>query len=100
MKYAFLALALAAAVAVPAVQPADAAPKAKKYKSSGPLKGVIYGKPRRIGGYSYSYSDVMEPSKFRNSPQATGLHDSGAIDGDFFFPRPSGPFGGYTPYMN
>ena len=98
MKYAFLAIALAAVVALPAVQPAEA--QTKVYKSKGPLKGVIYGKTRRIGGYSYSYSDVMEPSKFRNSPQATGLHDSGAIDGDFFFPRPSGPFGGYTPYMN
>ncbi len=98
IKYTFLALALLAAAAIP-VTPADAAPK-KVYKSKGPLKGVIYGKQRRIGGYSYKYSDVIEPSKFRNSPQATGLHDSGVIDGDFFYPRPSSPFGGYTPYMN
>lgn len=97
IKYTFLALALLAAAAIP-VTPADAAPK-KAYKSK-PLKGVIYGNQRRIGGYSYKYSDVMEPSKFRNSPQATGLHDSGVIDGDFFYPRPSSPFGGYTPYMN
>ena len=97
IKYIFLALALLAAVAVP-VASVEAAPK-KVYKSK-PLKGVIYGNQRRIGGYSYKYSDVMEPSKFRNSPQATGLHDSGVIDGDFFYPRPTGPFGGYTPYMH
>lgn len=98
MKYTFLALALLAAVAIP-VASVEAAPKSKAYKSK-PLKGVIYGNQRRIGGYSYKYSDVMEPSKFRNSPYATGLHDSGVIDGDFFYPRASGPFGGYTPYMN
>lgn len=97
IKYTFMALALLAAAAIP-VTPADAAPK-KAYKSK-PLKGVIYGKQRRIGGYSYKYSDVMAPSKFGNTPVATGLHESGAIDSDFFYPRPSGPFGGYTPYMN
>jgi hypothetical protein len=73
----------------------------KTYKKSrGPLKGVIYGNRRRVGGYSYSYSDVIRPGRFANHPAATGLHDSGVIDSDFFYPRPSGPFGGYTPYMN
>ena len=99
MKYVVLALALAAAASLPRIQPAEAAPK-KVYKSKGPLKGVIYGKQRRIGGYSYSYSDVISPSKFRNSPVALGLQETGPIDGDFFFPQPRGPFGGYTPYMH
>ena len=98
--------ALAAVFTFASAGPSDAAPK--KYgstyyaskKAQGPLKGVIYGTQRRPGGYSYKYSDVIEPSRFANHPAATGLHDSGVIDGDFFYPRPSGPFGGYTPYMH
>jgi hypothetical protein len=102
--------ALAAVFTCASTVPSDAAPKkygstyyvakSGKVKSSGPLKGVIYGTQRRPGGYSYKYSDVIEPGRFSNHPAATGLHDSGVIDGDFFYPRPSGPFGGYTPYMH
>jgi hypothetical protein len=94
-----LALALTAMVAVAVVQPAEAATKVAKAKTSKPLSGVIYGNQRRIGGYSYKYSDVISPGS-RTNPAVTGLYESGAIDGDFFFPRPSGPFGGYTPYMH
>ncbi|MBK9079848.1 MAG: hypothetical protein IPL91_12345 [Hyphomicrobium sp.] len=102
--------ALAAVFTVASTIPSDAAPKkysgkyyatnSGKVKSKGPLKGVIYGRQRRIGGYSYSYSDVMQPNRFAHSPVATGLYESGPIDSDFFYPRPSGPFGGYTPYMH
>ena len=100
MKLAFSALALAAALALPAALPTGVAAKSYAAKKSyGPLKGMIYGNQRRIGGYSYHYSDVIS-SGSRSNPEVTGLHDSGVIDGDFFFPRPSGPFGGYTPYMH
>lgn len=99
--------ALAAVFLVAAAPLADAAPKAYgkkysatsgKYKARAPLRGVIYGRQRRVGGYSYKYSDVIEPGS-RYNPAVTGMHESGVIDGDFFYPRPSGPFGGYTPYM-
>ncbi|MEQ1671487.1 MAG: hypothetical protein ABL893_11560 [Hyphomicrobium sp.] len=98
MKFYLPTIAVCAALAVTIGAPAaDAAPKAK-IKASQPLKGVIYGKQRRIGYYSYKYSDVISPGS-RSNPAVTGMHESGAIDSDFFFPRPSGPFGGYTPYM-
>lgn len=95
------AAALSALVVMSAVAPAEAAPKYQtvKAKSGKPLSGVIYGNRRRPGGYSYKYSDVISPGS-RYNPAVTGMHESGAIDGDFFFPRPSGPFGGYTPYMH
>ena len=99
VKIAVSAFALAAVSALPAASPADAAPKKYVSQSGQPLKGVIYGKQRRIGGYSYKYSDVITPGS-RSNPAVTGMYPSGAIDGDFFFPRPSGPFGGYTPYMH
>ncbi|MEQ1652353.1 MAG: hypothetical protein ABL897_07690 [Hyphomicrobium sp.] len=99
--------ALAVLFSVATAPAADAAPKtygkyaasqSGKYKARAPLRGVIYGRQRRVGGYSYKYSDVIEPGS-RYNPAVTGMHESGVIDGDFFYPRPSGPFGGYTPYM-
>ena len=95
---------LAAILAVTVLQPSEASAQtqkqyAKKYKSNGPLRGTIYGNRRRPGGYSYKYSDVITPGS-RYNPAVTGMYDSGVIDSDFFYPRPSGPFGGYTPYMH
>ena len=99
--------ALAFTLASAAPSPADAAPKPRKsyaaksakVKSNGPLRGVIYGNQRRPGGYSYKYSDVIEPGH-RSNPAVSGLYPSGPLDGDFFFATPRGPFGGYTPYMH
>jgi hypothetical protein len=100
MKLAAVAFAIVGLMAFAGSTPADAAPKSKAASASGqPLKGVIYGKQRRPGGYSYKYADVITPGS-RTNPAVTGMHDSGVIDGDFFFPRASGPFGGYTPYMH
>ena len=98
------ALALAAVLAVPAAliiaAPANAAAKIYAKKSSGPLKGVIYGNRRRPGGYSYKYSDVSTPGS-RSNPTVTGLYpETGALDGDFFFQTTRGPYGGYTPYIH
>ncbi len=100
MKLTFPALAaLAAVLAVAGTQPAEAAPKSAKVSKSKPLTGTIYGNRRRPGGYSFKKADVISGGP-AGDPAAQGYYPSGAIDGDFFFPRASGPFGGYTPYMH
>ena len=105
MKFAFfpaalvLAAALASAASVSALAPTSAEAKTYAKKASQPLRGTIYG-GRRVGGYSYKYSDTLSPGS-RTSPAVTGLYpDTGALDGDFFFNTARAPFGGYTPYMH
>ena len=99
MKYVLSALALAVVALSVAAVPASAAGKKNAY-SNKPLSGTIYGNRKRIGGYSYKYSDTLSPGS-RNSPAVTGLYpDTGALDGDFFFNTARAPFGGYTPYMH
>jgi hypothetical protein len=94
--------ALAAALALASVAPANAAVKPKpqtaKASASKPLKGVIYGNRRR-GGYTVKKADVISGGP-AGEPAAQGYYPSGGLDDDMFSTRPSGPFGGYTPYMH
>ena len=104
MRFSVLTIAalaaLASSVAMTAVTPAaEAAPKSAKVSKSKPLTGTIYGNRRRPGGYSFKKADVISGGP-AGDPAAQGYYPSGAIDGDFFFPRASGPFGGYTSYMH
>ena len=97
-------VALAAVLAIAGTQPASAAVKSKqtagvtKASAHKPLKGVIYGNRRR-GGYSFHKADVISGGP-AGDPAAQGYYPSGGLDDDFFATRPSGPFGGYTPYMH
>ena len=95
--------ALAAVLAIAGTQPASAAvkhPKSGVTKASAhkPLHGVIYGNRRR-GGYSVKKADVISGGP-AGDPAAQGYYPSGGLDDDMFSTRPSGPFGGYTPYMH
>ncbi len=53
------AFAMAFAAMITASAPADAAKKGYK-----PLKGTIYYKQRRVGGYSYKYVDAIDTRRF------------------------------------
>lgn len=93
----FLIAAMAFAASL-AMQPgaADAQTTVKKYP---PLKGVIYGKKRRPGGYTYKYADAIDTRKF-NDPALSYQTQGGPFDNGFFFETPRAPFGGQTPYMH
>jgi len=86
--------ATAFAVLLP-MQPIDAVAKAKNQ----PLRGVIYGKQRRVGGYKYKYVDTIDTRKFTD-PSMSLRSQGSPFDSDFFFETPRPPFGGYTPYMH
>jgi hypothetical protein len=97
--------ALAAVLAIAGTQPASAAVKSKhqpagvtKASANKPLKGIIYGNRRR-GGYTVKKADVISGGP-AGEPAAQGYYPSGGLDDDLFSTRPSGPFGGYTPYMH
>lgn len=96
MKFA-LGIGLVAAALLFTVPSVDAAQKHSAKANYKPLKGVIYGK-RRIGGYSYTYADVIDTRRFYD-PTYGGPNSGGAIDHDFFWPRPTPPQGGDTPYL-
>jgi hypothetical protein len=106
-RTAFAAVAAVIAIAGLAIvgtQPASAAVKSKqtagvtKAKANKPLSGTIYGNRRR-GGYSVKKADVISGGP-ASDPAAQGYYPSGGLDDDFSYTRPSGPFGGYTPYMH
>ncbi|HMN37860.1 MAG TPA: hypothetical protein PKD49_09170 [Hyphomicrobium sp.] len=97
MKLKYLMIfATALAFALP-MQPIEANAKAKKAHQ--PLRGVIYGKQRRVGGYTYKYVDGIDTRKF-NDPALSFRSQGGPFDNGFFFETPRPPFGGYTPYMH
>lgn len=70
-----------------------------KKRASKPLKGVIYGKRRRVGGYSYKHNDVIDTRKFVER-KSNKQSEAGPFDSGFFFESPRSPHGGTAPYMH
>jgi hypothetical protein len=72
--------------------------KARYYRHR-PLEVTIYGR-RRVGGYSYSASSVVNtrqnPPPYAHVRQTPG----GPFDWGFFFDSAIGPQGGQSPYMH
>lgn len=100
----FLSKSVLAAVAVAfatslAFTAATSAPAEAAKKVSRPLKGTIYYKQRRIGGYSYKYVDGIDTRRFVDRSM-TAQSSSGPFDSGFFFTQPWAPHGGDTPYMH
>jgi hypothetical protein len=97
MKILSLVCTLAVVVAMlpgHAVHAQDGKRSAKKK----PLR-VVVTRGRRIGGYSYGKSEVMNAKEARRFVHPPRQSPGGPFDSGFFFEQPSGPFGGYTPYM-
>ena len=97
MKISCLAFVVAAMMALPPLQTADAA-KGKKAAKGKPLRVTVHPGKRR-GGYSYSKTDSISAKDIRRLTNPKRQSLGGPFDSDFFFEAPSGPFGGYTPYM-
>lgn len=93
---AAVAVAFATSLAFTAAtsMPAEAAKKVSK-----PLKGTIYYKQRRIGGYSYKYVDAIDTRRFTD-PSMSQQSYGGPFDSGFFFNQPWAPHGGDAPYMH
>jgi hypothetical protein len=72
--------------------------KARYYRHR-PLEVTIYGR-RRIGGYSYSASSVVN-NTHRNPPPYEHVRQTpgGPFDWGFFFDSAMPPLGGQSPYM-
>ncbi len=87
-------VALGLAVSMASSMPAEAAKKGYK-----PLKGTIYYKQRRIGGYSYKYVDAIDTRRFVDRSM-TAQSNGGPFDSGFFFTQPWAPHGGDAPYMH
>ncbi len=88
------AFAMSLALPVVSSMPAEAAKKVYK-----PLKGTIYYKQRRIGGYSYKYVDGIDTRRFVDRSMIT-QSEGGPFDSGFFFVQPTAPHGGDAPYMH
>src|SRR5436190_17254012 len=74
--------------------------KARYYRSKRPLEVNIYAPRRRVGGYSYSASDVINTSGTSPPPLADIRQTpSGPFDSGFFFDSGMGPQGGNSPYL-
>ena len=73
--------------------------KARHYRHR-PLEVTIYG-GRRIGGYSYGASSVVNTYNRRNPPPYVDVRQSpgGPFDWGFFFDSAMPPLGGQSPYM-
>ena len=70
----------------------------RRYKR--PLEVTIYARRRRIGGYSYSASDVVNTYQTSPPPYAhVRQTPSGPFDSGFFFDSGIGPRGGDSPYQ-
>jgi hypothetical protein len=74
--------------------------KARNYRKSRPLEVTIYGR-RRIGGYSYKSTDVVNtygqsPPPWLDVRQTPG----GPFDSGFFFDSGMGLHGGNSPYQH
>lgn len=101
-RFLFLALfAVAACAAAFAIAPLPAEAAAKQSAKSGyhPLKGTIYYKHRRVGGYSYKYVDAIDTRRFVD-PSLSMQSNGGPFDSGFFFSTPYPPHGGDAPYMH
>jgi hypothetical protein len=73
--------------------------KARYYRKR-PLQVTIY-RGRRIGGYSYSASDVTSTYGSSPPPYADVRQTpSGPFDSGFFFDSGIGPHGGNSPYLH
>lgn len=97
MKAAVTLFAAVALIALTPSGPAEAASGAKA-KSPYVLKGTSH-LPRRRAYKYLRKSHTIETRKFYDpsfGPRAQGE----PFDNGFFFETPSGPFGGYTPYMH
>lgn len=94
--FSILAAAALAVVAAPLPSASVAVAQAKQPKS---LKGTSYLPARRKPYAKMQKSDLIATRKFYDpawGPRAQGQ----PFDNGFFFETPSGPFGGYTPYMH
>lgn len=97
MKISCLAFVVAAVMALPPLQPAEAA-KNKSTAKGKPLRVTVHPGKRR-GGYSYSKTDSIIAKDIRRLVEPKRQSLGGPFDSDFFFEAPSGAYGGYTPYM-
>ena len=97
MKTSCLTYVVATMIALAPLHSVEAA-KGKKTAKAKPLRVTVYPGKRR-GGYSYSKTDSISAKDTRRfvNPKRQSL--GGPFDSDFFFEAPSGPYGGYTPYM-
>lgn len=75
-----------------------AAAAEKKVDANGkPLRGVV--RPaRRVGGYSYKYTESLNTRRFVD-PSMQTQSSGGPFDSGFFFSSPVGPHGGDSPYL-
>jgi hypothetical protein len=88
---ALLGFAGAADAADPDTKIADAGARPRAHQKSGSLQVDIY-RQRRIGGYSYSRSDVMGSYGASPPPYARPLQSPGGpFDSGFFFDSGIGP---------
>jgi hypothetical protein len=71
--------------------------KARHYRHR-PLEVTVYGR-RRIGGYSYSASSVVNTYNRQNPPPYANVRQTpgGPFDTGFFFDSAIGPQGGQSP---
>ena len=75
--------------------------KARYYRSKRPLELNIYAPRRRVGGYSYRASDVVNTYGSSPPPWADIKQTpSGPFDSGFFFDSGIGPHGGNSPYLH
>jgi hypothetical protein len=67
-----------------------------------PLSVDIYSTRRRVGGYSYSASDVSSTYSRSSPPPYLDVRQTpgGPFDSGFFFDSGIGPRGGFSPYMH
>jgi len=97
MKVAGLAYVVAVIIAVMPVHSAQAA-KGKKSVKNKPLRVTVHRRKPR-GGYSYKKSDTIGSRNIYRFVHPPRQSRGGPFDNGFFFETPSGPFGGYSPYM-
>ncbi|MFV0299184.1 MAG: hypothetical protein ACK5JT_24040 [Hyphomicrobiaceae bacterium] len=105
MKYAIL---LAAAIAMVGVTYSDNADAGERYSSRKHAK--VRGYSKRVGGYSYDYSDTINTygdsrSKYGSTfsfrdPMTERQTIGGPFDDGFFFDSGIGARGGNSPYLN
>ena len=75
--------------------------KIRYHRKSRPLEVNIYSKRRRVGGYSYRATDVIN-TYGRTPPPYMDVRQSpaGPFDSGFFFDSGIGPHGGNSPYLH
>jgi hypothetical protein len=77
------------------------ATKIRYHRKKRPLEVSIYTARRRLGGYSYRASDVIN-TYGRSPPPYADVRQSpgGPFDSGFFFDSGIGPRGGNSPYLH